>query len=232
MLDIEMRGAIRQQCHVHTTRNPESAKRFFKTSPESYGAGDAFLGITVPHVRKIAKMYSQIGLDVIQDLLYSEYNEERLLALFILVDQYKKANIEKQAVVCQFYLKNIQCVNNWNLVDSSAHLILGHYLLHKDKSLLKELALSPRLWDRRIAILATWAFIRNEDTKTTFELAKILIKDPHDLIHKAVGWMLREAGKKEEEKLIAFLSEYGVHMPRTMFRYAIEKIPKNRLIDM
>lgn len=232
MLDIEMRGAIRQQCHVHTTRNPESAKRFFKTSPESYGAGDAFLGITVPHVRKIAKMYSQIGLDVIQDLLYSEYNEERLLALFILVDQYKKANIEKQAVVCQFYLKNIQCVNNWNLVDSSAHLILGHYLLHKDKSLLKELALSPRLWDRRIAILATWAFIRNEDTKTTFELAKILIKDPHDLIHKAVGWMLREAGKKQKEKLIAFLSEYGVHMPRTMFRYAIEKIPKNRLIDM
>jgi 3-methyladenine DNA glycosylase AlkD len=215
---------IRAECSMNVTLTPEAAKRFFKTSDGDYGEHDAFLGVTVPALRKIAKKYPHTSLKILEILLQSKYNEERLLALLILVHKYQKSASHQQKEICQFYLKNLEHVNNWNLVDSSAHPILGHYLWDKDRSLLTKLAKSSVLWDKRVSIVATWYFIRKSDTRTTFEIAKLLLNDKHDLIHKAVGWMLREAGKKDETRLLYFLSEYAKQMPKTMLRYAIEKL--------
>lgn len=219
--------AIRAEFLLNATSTSENAKRFFKTSAGSYSEHDAFLGIAVPALRKIAKKYQQAGREVVVDLLNSKYNEERLLALLILVNQYQKGKPHHKEEICQFYLTNLCFVNNWNLVDSSAHLILGHYLWDKDRSLLQKLAKSSLLWERRIAIIATWFFIRKGDLSTTFDIAKLLLNDTHDLIHKAVGWMLREAGKKDTSLLISYLDTYAKQMPRTMLRYAIEKFPED-----
>lgn len=192
---------------------------FFKTAPGHYAAHDKFLGIPVPKLREIAKKHAALPLLDIQRLLTSPYNEKRLLALFILIHQYKK----KPETTHQFYLENLQHVNNWNLVDSSAHLILGAYLETRDKTRLITLANSENLWEKRVAIIATFYYIKKNNLDWTFKIAQILLHDTHDLIHKAVGWMLREAGKQNQDALTYFLNKHHIHMPRTMLRYAIEK---------
>jgi len=201
---------------------------FFKTGAGHYAEHDKFIGVNVPTLRKIAKEFSCLTLKEIKILLSSSINQERLLALFILIDLYKKSDTKTKETIYKFYMKNLKYVNNWNLVDASAHLILGAHLLQLDKSILLILAKSEIMWERRIAIVATWYFIRNNNLAYTFKIAKILRNDDHDLIHKAVGWMLREAGKRNISLLIQFLDIYATKMPRTMLRYAIEKFPETK----
>ncbi len=198
----------------------ENAKRFFKTGPGQYAAGDQFIGITLSDLRVFAKQYEDLNHGELQILMASSVHEERLLALLILTRQYKQ---NKQAVY-QFYVDNLKHVNNWDLVDVSAHLIVGEHLMNLDKAILLELASSPSLWDRRVAMIATWQFIRNNQFEWTIKIATVLLCDTHDLIHKAVGWMLREAGKRDQGVLLSFLNEHAACMPRTMLRYAIEKL--------
>lgn len=201
---------------------PKSNVVFFKTGEGDYAEKDQFLGISVPMLRIIAKQVSKLELDQLQILLNSKFNEERLLALLILTNQYTSNKNE----VYKFYIDNICQVNNWNLVDASAHLIVGAHLHDSDKEILFSLAKSSDLWKRRIAIVATWHFIKNNEYRTTMEIAEILLNDDHDLIHKAVGWMLREVGKKDVWILRDFLNRFASKMPRTMLRYAIEKFPE------
>lgn len=213
----------------HSINIPENkASYFFKTGAGHYAEHDIFIGVTVPTVRKIAQQFAQLPLHELQALLESKINEERLLALIILTQQYKRADSHNRETIYQFYLKNLEHVNNWNLVDTSAHLIIGAHLLNKDRSSLIEVAQSPTLWERRIAIVSTWYFIRNNDLEWTFTISQLLLNDTHDLIHKAVGWMLRETGKKDEAALVKFLDAHSQIMPRTMLRYAIEKFPEEQ----
>ena len=209
---------------THVSSDQNKAKMFFKTSPGSYSENDQFLGVKVPVLRKIAKSLSHLSLEELKELLYSPFNEERLLSLFILVDKYQQADLVTRDAIAKFYIDNLTQVNNWNLVDSSAHLILGPYLENKNRQLLKDYALSNNLWYRRVSILSTLHFIRQHDLVTTFEIAQLLLSDPHDLIHKAVGWMLREAGKRNEDQLLDFLERNYKYMPKTMFRYSIAKL--------
>lgn len=197
---------------------------FFKTNSGEYAEHDQFIGVSVPDLRKLAKEFSNLPLSDVAKLIKSRINEERLLALIILVTQYQKSDKDAREKRFQFYLDHLQHVNNWNLVDSSAHLIIGIHLLNGDKKLLSSLAKSTIMWERRIAIVSTWYFIRKDQLEWTFKIALLLLKDEHDLIHKAVGWMLREAGKKDEVLLIEFLNDHANKMPRTMLRYAIEKL--------
>lgn len=213
--------------HQSVTIPKERAAAFFKTEAGNYGEHDQFIGVKVPTIRTLAKKFPSLTLDKIQLLIESSINEERLLALCILTDQYKKADIQTKEQLYQFYLNNLSHVNNWNLVDASAHLIIGAHLFKKNKNLLCSLAQSTIMWERRIAIVATYYFIRNNELEWTFTIASLLINDTHDLIHKAVGWMLREAGKRNQTTLTTFLDQHAHHMPRTMLRYAIEKFPEN-----
>ncbi len=203
------------------------SQRYFKTGKGDYGEGDIFIGVTVPDTRKIARKYKNITLNEIKQLLESKIHEYRLLALLILVDKYRSSEEKEKIEICDFYLKHAKYVNNWDLVDSSAHLILGEHLTNKDRSILEKLAKSSNLWEKRIAIIATMHFIRNNEFQETFKIATILLDDKHDLIHKAVGWMLREVGKKDKKAEEQFLKKYYKEMPRTMLRYAIEKFPKD-----
>ncbi|RTL05864.1 DNA alkylation repair protein [Candidatus Dependentiae bacterium] len=216
---------IQEELLNYVTLTQAQARRFFKCEPEQYAAHDQFLGITVSHLRILAKKYKSISIDCVQELLSSPYNECRLLGLLILVMQYQKSTPDQQKNLYHFYLKNIEYINNWNLVDSSAHHIVGHYLFDKDIEKLYKLATSKNVWHRRIAIVATWYFIRQSKVDVTFTIAKLLLNDKHDLIHKAVGWMLREAGKKDEALLIIFLNAHANQMAKTMLRYAVEKLP-------
>ena len=200
---------------------------FFKTGKGQYGEGDVFIGVTVPHQRKIAKQFSALPLSESQKLLASKIHEHRLTALTILVSQYKKGDAKVQETIFRFYLKNISRVNNWDLVDCSCRDIVGDHLQKGDRKLLYRLAKSKNLWERRIAIVSTWAYIRRGELKDTFAIAEVLLNDTHDLIHKAVGWMLREAGKRDEKALHAFLSTHVKAMPRTALRYAIERFPES-----
>lgn len=206
------------------TTTPDKVARFFKTGKDDYAQHDQFLGINNPTLRAIAKQYNHLTFDEIQKLLQSPYNEKRFLGLIVLVDQYQKADAKLKQTVYDFYVKNLECVNNWNLVDTSAHLIIGAHLLKTNKEYLLQLAESKNLWHRRIAIVATWYFIRKNNLEYTFVIAIKLLSDKHDLIHKAVGWMLRETGKKNLEKLINFLDQHYKIMPRTMLSYALEKM--------
>ncbi|MFN9690686.1 MAG: DNA alkylation repair protein [Vampirovibrionales bacterium] len=215
---------IRKRLRHSIDSTPKNVSQFFKTGVGDYAEHDQFMGVTVPTLRKMAKSFASLSLDDLTVLLQSPFNEERLLALIILSNQYANAREEQKEAFYQFYQFHIKQINNWNLVDSSAHLIMGAYLFEKDRSVLLELAASPNLWERRIAIVATWYFIRKGDTTSTFEIAQRLLHDKQDLIHKAVGWMLREAGKKEEARLLAFLSEQAHRMPKTMLRYAMERL--------
>lgn len=206
----------------------EKVQRFFKAKPGEYAHHDKFLGIKIPTLRTIAKKYNNLSLDAIKLLLQSEYNEKRLLALFMLIHIYNKASLIERQNIYDFYMDNIDFVNNWNLVDASAHLIVGRHLFDKDKSPLQKLSKSNNMWHRRIGIVATWYFIRQQELTQTFMIAESLLRDRHDLIHKAVGWMLREAGKKNEESLLNFLEKHHTYMPRTMLRYAIEKLSQQQ----
>ena len=211
--------------------NSEKAKqlsRFFKTGKGQYGEGDLFLGITVPQQRKIAKKYIKLSLSNLQQLLNSRTHEHRLTALLILISKYQKGKNFKKEKIYDFYLKNTKNINNWDLVDLSAPKIIGDYFLNKDRTNLFKLARSENLWERRIAILSTFTFIKNHDFEDSLEISKLLLKDSQDLIHKAVGWMLREIGKIDQERLEDFLDNYGTEMPRTMLRYAIEKFDEQK----
>ncbi len=207
---------------------PERICVFFKTGPGAYAAHDQFMGICVPTLRKIAKTFISISLEDLTFLIQSPINEKRLLALIILSQQYSAASHPHKDAIYDFYRNNIAYINNWNLVDSSAHLIVGAHLFERDCSILEEWAQSRNMWERRIAIVATWYFIRKAKLEWTFKVAKLLQNDPHDLIHKAVGWMLREAGKKDPAQLIQFLDQHRSKMPRTMLRYAIERLSKDQ----
>ncbi|KON34084.1 DNA alkylation repair protein [miscellaneous Crenarchaeota group-1 archaeon SG8-32-1] len=209
----------------------ERAKKlagFFKTGKGQYGEGDVFLGIPVPEQRKVAKKYIGLSFDELLELLRSKFHELRLTALLILVIKYSKADDSEKEIIYNFYLKNTQFVNNWDLVDLTAPKIVGDYLLYRDRSILFELVKSSSLWERRIAVLATFCFIKNNDFNDTFSISKLLIKDKHDLIHKAVGWMLREIGKRDQKALEEHLMKYYKQMPRTMLRYAMEKFEEEK----
>lgn len=197
--------------------------RFFKTGKGQYGEGDIFLGVYVPIQRQIAKKYSALSLTDLQTLLDSKIHEHRTGALFILCDQFKKADEKAKEKLFKFYIKNSKSINNWDLVDLSAPNIVGEWLLKKDRKILYKLANSKNLWEKRIAIVSTLTFIRAKELDDTLKISEILLSDNHDLIHKAVGWMLREAGKRDEKKLRKFLDKHAVKMPRTMLRYSIEK---------
>ncbi len=209
--------------------NPKKAvhlMRFFKTGKNQYGEGDRFLGITVPEQRRIAKQFKHLNLKNIQKLLVNPYHEFRLTALLILTLQYPKATPSKQKKIVRLYLGHTRYINNWDLVDLSAHHILGAYLHNKDKAILMRLAKSKSLWERRIAIISCFAFIRNSVFNEAFHIAYLLLSDSHDLIHKAVGWMLREIGKRDRKAEEVFLRKNYQKMPRTMLRYAIERFPE------
>jgi 3-methyladenine DNA glycosylase AlkD len=206
--------------------------RFFKTQKGQYGAGDVFLGISVPNQRKIAQKYQNLPQADLRELLYTKEHEFRLTSLHILVLQYQKGDAKLQKQIADLYLTHARRINNWDLVDASAHYILGHYLLtyrteKQTLTLLTKLAESENLWERRIAMVSTWAFIRNKNEAPTFHLAKILINDKEDLMHKAVGWMLREVGKHcGQQTLSEFLDEYAHKLPRTALRYSLEHYPE------
>ncbi len=204
------------------------SQRFFRTAKGEYGAGDKFLGLTVPELRKIAKQYKDLPLQSVEKLLESPFHELRLGALFIMVSQFERGDEETKKNVFNFYMSHLQHVNNWDLVDCSAHKIVGGWLLDRDKKILYKLAKSDNLWKKRVSMVATWWFIRAGKLNDTFTLGEILLHDDHDLIHKAVGWMLREAGKKDVVQLEAFLAKHYKTMPRTMLRYAIEKFPERQ----
>ena len=212
--------------------NPEKAKLlagFFKTGKGQYGEGDVFLGIVVPIQREISKRFVDLTLVDLQKLIKSKIHEERMITLFILIKKYSKAKeeLEKQKYF-DFYLKNTKYINNWDLVDLSAPNIVGDYLIDKSRKVLYELVKSKSLWERRIAVLATFTFVRNKDFKDALKIAQILLDDKHDLIHKAVGWMLREIGKRDIAILEDFLQDKHKTMPRTMLRYAIEKMEEKK----
>lgn len=202
------------------------SQRFFKTGKGEYAEGDIFLGITVPELRKISRLFQDLSFSATKKFLQSKFHEERLSGLFILVSQFQKGDDVKRKNIFDMYLSQTKWINNWDLVDSSADKIVGEYLFDKDKSILKKLATSPSLWERRIAIVSTFYFIRKGQFTETLQISKILLNDPHDLIHKAVGWMLREVGKRDIGTLVLFLDQCVSKMPRTMLRYAIEKFPQ------
>ncbi|MBC8375327.1 MAG: DNA alkylation repair protein [FCB group bacterium] len=209
--------------------DPERAshsQRFFKTAKGEYGEGDVFLGIKVPLQRALAKRYKQAVLSDALDLLHSEYHEARLTALFLLVNLYNHADSTGKHQIYEAYLSHVAYINNWDLVDSSALQIVGHFLFDKDRSHLEMLARSKDLWERRVAIIASYYFIRQYDFQDTLKLSEILLHDQEDLIHKAVGWMLREVGNKSRSTEETFLQKHYKIMPRTMLRYAIEKFPE------
>lgn len=208
--------------------SPEKSSRYFKTGPGDYAEHDRFIGITMGNLRAVAKEFDLLSFDDLEKLLFSKINEERALALIILVNRFKRSDETGKKEIYDFYMKNLSCVNNWNLVDVSAHLIVGAYLLDKDKTILFDLAKSEDLWERRVAMVSTWFFIKHNQLSVTFELAELLLKDTHDLMHKAVGWMLREAGKKDFDQLVLFLEKHATKMPRTMLRYSIERFPEQQ----
>ena len=215
--------------YLKSLSNPEIAEhsqRYFKTAKGEYGFGDKFLGIRVPVIRESVKKYKSTSLNIVVKLLKSEFHEIRLFALLLLVYQFSKADMDKQDKIYNLYLNNTKYINNWDLVDSSAHHIVGAYLENKDRAILVKLSKSKLIWERRIAIIATAYFIKNKDYKDTLRISKILINDKEDLIHKAVGWMLREIGKRDLNEEVTFLNRHYKNMPRTMLRYAIEKFSK------
>ena len=214
--------------------NPKQAvilQGFFKTGKGEYGEGDVFYGIKVPEQRAIAMQFKDLSLNDLKSLLNSKIHEERLIAAFILVDQYKRGDEKKKKIIFNFYLKNRKGINNWDLVDLSAPKIVGAYLIDREKDLLYKFANSKDLWEKRISIISTQAFIREHFFEDTLNISKILLNDKHDLIHKAVGWMLREVGNRDIETEEEFLKKFYKKMPRTMLRYAIEKFPEQKRIN-
>jgi len=200
--------------------------RFFKTGKGEYGEGDTFWGITMPKQRMVAKKYLDLALPDIQKLLNSDVHECRMTGLLILTYQFNKASDGTRKKIADFYIRNTKRINNWDLVDVTTPRILGKYLLDKDRKILYTFAQSKNLWERRIAIITTQVFISEKQYEDTLNIAELLLTDKHDLIHKAVGWMLREVGKYDQETEEKFLRKHYKKMPRTMLRYAIEKFPE------
>lgn len=225
-LVAEMQAELRQLANDEIA---EHSQRFFKTGVGEYGYGDKFLGIRVPEIRKIARKFLDLKYSEITLLLESEFHEERLAALVVLTLKADRAKLKsEQKSIFDFYIRQFEHVNNWDLVDISCPRIVGRYLMDHDKSCLYQWATSDHLWTRRIAIITTLWFVRNGRLDDAFKLSELLLDDAHDLIHKAVGWVLRECGKKDEKRLEAFLKLHYKVMPRTMLRYALEKFPAAR----
>jgi len=223
--------AMRLRSDLKKYENKEKAgilQGFFKTGPGEYAEGDIFLGVTVPVLRALAKEYQGLPFDETLQLLKSDIHEERLLSLLILILKYRKSDPPDREKIYNAYLGHSEYINNWDLVDVTAQHIVGDFLKDKDRSPLYELARSSSLWEKRIAILSTFHFIYNNDFEDTLKIARILISDPHDLIHKAVGWMLREVGKRDISSEEKFLKRHYKTMPRTMLRYAIERFPEGK----
>ena len=220
---------LRKDLNLYASpQKAEALKRFFKTGKGQYGEGDIFLGVQVPDSRKIVRKYAKISLDNTLNLLRSKIHEERLIALLIMVEKTKRADEAEKETLFKKYLANTPYINNWDLVDLSADKIVGSFLFEKPKDILYSLAVSENLWERRIAVLATFDFIKKSLYEETLKIAKILLNDRHDLIQKAVGWMLREIGKRgSQEVLEQFLLVNYKKMPRTMLRYAIERLPED-----
>ncbi len=226
-----MNSANEISSRLHALASPETAtiqQRFFKTGPGQYGEGDVFLGIKVPTLRALAKYYRDANLATIGSLLKSRYHEERLFALLLLMQFYEHAAHNERTAAYELYLDNTRHINNWDLVDISAPHIVGKHLEKLPRDILYTLARSTNLWERRIAILATFHFIRQDKFNDTIRIAGILLQDKHDLMHKAVGWMLREVGKRDPVTEEKFLLLHYPKMPRTMLRYAIERFPEQR----
>ncbi|NOQ21504.1 MAG: DNA alkylation repair protein [Candidatus Aegiribacteria sp.] len=210
---------------------PERARvhqRFFKTGRGEYGEGDKFLGIRVPHIRKLVRKFRGLSLADTEKLLHSSWHEERLFALLVMVDSFKRSSDESGENIYDLYMDSTRWINNWDLVDLSAPHIPGGWLYGRDRKPLYEFAESDDLWKKRIAVISTHHFIRKNDFSDTLAISEKLIKDNHDLIHKAVGWMLREVGKRDLEIEEEFLRKHYMNMPRTMLRYAIEKFPEEK----
>ncbi len=210
------------------TKKAEKLASYFQSTKGGYGEGDVFWGISVLEQRKVIENFKDLSLINLQKLLKSEVHELRFSALLILVDKYKKADLKDKKKIVSFYLKNIKNINNWDLVDVSAHYILGDYLWDKDRTVLYDLAKSDLLWSRRIAVISTFHFIKKDDFQDILKLSKILLNDPHHLIHKSLGWMLREVGERDRNLLEKFLKKHKDSLPRVMLRYAIEKFPKSK----
>jgi 3-methyladenine DNA glycosylase AlkD len=225
MTALQIQKRLRQ---FATREKAKILQRFFKTGPGEYGEGDHFLGVVVPDIRRVAKEFQSAALDKITTLLASPVHEERLLALLMLVQAYARGDHALKRKIYNLYLKNTKHINNWDLVDLSAPNIIGAYLLDKNRTPLYALARSKNLWKRRIAIMATFQFIKQNDFDDTLGISKILLMDEHDLLHKAVGWMLREVGKRSLPVEDNFLLQHYKKMPRTMLRYAIERFPEGK----
>lgn len=225
---MDYQEIISQLDELADAKIAKHSQRFFKTGIGEYGYGDKFLGIRVPILRKISKSCDKLAITEIKKLIKSEFHEIRLLALLILVSQYSKNSEERKEIIYKLYLKHTKYINNWDLVDTSAHHIVGAWLADKDRSILYELANSTKLWERRIAIMSTFYFIKNGEFIDTLNISKILINDTEDLIHKAVGWMLREIGNRDQKEEEKYLRQCYKQMPRTMLRYSIEKFSKER----
>jgi 3-methyladenine DNA glycosylase AlkD len=222
---LEIRARLRQLANEGTAK---ALQRFFKTGPGEYGEGDVFVGIKVPPLRLLAREFEDTPLKTLKTLLTSKVHEERALALMILVRQFERGNEDLRERVYDFYLAHTRHINNWDLVDGSAPYIVGPFLWKRDRRRLYVLARSSSLWEKRIAILATFYFIRQNDFADALKISELLLTDKHDLIHKAVGWMLREIGKRDAAVEESFLKKHSREMPRTMLRYAIEKFPESK----
>ncbi len=222
--------AAAMRAELRALADPEKARvlaRFFKTGPGEYGFGDRFLGVVVPKIRKVVKEHRNASLGDALQLLRSAFHEDRLAALLLLVEKYRRGDETQRKEIYALYLANTTYINNWDLVDLTAQHIVGDYVCDRDPSVLTRLALSPCLWERRIAMLSTYHSIRRGDAREALRIAELLLRDPHDLIHKAVGWMLREVGKRcSMESECRFLDRHAAQMPRTMLRYAIERFPE------
>ncbi|NKC16704.1 MAG: DNA alkylation repair protein [Gammaproteobacteria bacterium] len=222
----DVREALRGKADPATAQH---AQRFFKTAPGEYGEGDMFLGIRVPEIRKLLRRFRTIKLPALRPLLRSKYHEERLFAVLMLAGWCSKSlPDDRRQAIYDFYLANKQWVNNWDLVDGSAPYVVGRYLRQRDRAILYQLIASAVLWDRRIAVLATYDFIKEGDFADTLKLARRCLTDEHDLMHKAAGWMLREIGKRDQAAVEPFLVEHCRTMPRTLLRYSIEHLDKGR----
>lgn len=219
--------AAQAQAALDSLDNPADAQflqRFFKTGEGQYGAGDIFIGLRVPTTRKVVKQFRDLPLKEIEILLESPIHEHRLAALIIMTEQAKRADQLRKKALYDLYLRRTDRINNWDLVDTSCRDVVGGYLIDKPRDTLYALARSKDLWERRIAMVSTWQFIRVGQLEDTFAIAELLLSDTHDLIHKAVGWMLREAGKKDQAALKDFLDVHAATMPRTALRYALERL--------
>lgn len=223
MIIKESQNPVNELTRLASIDKATQLSHFFKSAKGEYGEGDQFLGITVPIQRSIAKRWIHIDWNSLTQMIQSPYHEIRLTTLLILIEKYQHKQEPERCIA--FYLNHIKHVNNWDLVDLSCYKLLGHWLQDKERTILHQLASSNNLWQQRIAVVSCMAFIRNNDFSDFLVISKTLLTHPHDLIHKAIGWLLREMGKRDKTLLISFLEQHHNHMPRTMVRYAIERLP-------